>query len=269
MLERTPANTPPAAAAASPHGTVEHVGLPIARAHRRLQTTQPCLAERASQLGSSRLSSPLQLPWLTRSLCSEPLRALSLFRRACRRLGEAAAAHSYYPRRLPPLPAARPPLPSAAMDAACVAQLQAALDKRHAAPFVAVCREALRQKAAFPALRQCVKELLAEVRTHDTGHSCVLCRCTTSGGSWWCCVAVCAHDSKIEPRRRQLVHGCCCHAAAACRLACCVPSACFGPFLLADLQAHDDEETGLGDFLLSAVEVGRRSLTIPKVHRGG
>ncbi|KAI7836357.1 hypothetical protein COHA_009779 [Chlorella ohadii] len=66
------------------------------------------------------------------------------------------------------------------MDAACVAELQASLARRDAVPFVAVCRDALRQKAAFPALRQCVRELLAE--------------------------------------------------------------------------AHDDEEVGLGDFLLSAVE---------------
>ncbi len=50
------------------------------------------------------------------------------------------------------------------MDAACVAELQASLARRDAVPFVAACRDALRQKAAFPALRQCVRELLAEVR---------------------------------------------------------------------------------------------------------
>jgi hypothetical protein len=51
------------------------------------------------------------------------------------------------------------------MEAACVETLQASLAQRDAVPFVAACRDALRQKAAFPALRQCVKGLLAEA--HD------------------------------------------------------------------------------------------------------
>lgn len=48
-----------------------------------------------------------------------------------------------------------------------MAELQAALGRRDAAPFVSTCRDALRQKAAFPALRQCVRDLLAEVCMPD------------------------------------------------------------------------------------------------------
>lgn len=48
-----------------------------------------------------------------------------------------------------------------------MAELQAALGRRDAAPFVSACRDALRQKAAFPALRQCVRDLLAEVCMPD------------------------------------------------------------------------------------------------------
>lgn len=141
------------------------------------------------------------------------------------------------------------------MDAACVAELQASLARRDAVPFVAICRDALRQKAAFPALRQCVRELLAEVRQLARTN-----RFCNDGPA----VPAVGHSWQVRQWRasRFVSRGL---SAATVALHSTVPLLPRPPACQSEsaqtsrLQAHDDEEVGLGDFLLSAVEVRRCS----------